>query len=171
MSSPYKFHTAKKDGFYSFESKNGINYKCFFTQKSDDINDFLGLRLKSPVFYFSFNRSEKDTPVVYDRRIGLTIAEILTQFFNKNPHAIIAYICDDSDYKAIKRQNHFEKWFTAHNNSPRKTLMKAEIRDVIYAGAIMLMEHPEKNKVKKFFSKEIKNLNESDKSGELNVIE
>ena len=152
-------------------SKNDITYKCFFTQKSENSSDLLGLRLSSPVMFFNFNRVNKEAAVIYDRRIGFTIADILNQFFKKNPNAIIAYICEDSDYRAIKRQNHFEKWFSTHNESPKKTLIKAEIHDVVYAGAIMLVEHPEKKKVEKHFTKELKEFNESDKSGEINILE
>lgn len=171
MSSPYKFHKLEKEGYYSFVSKNGITYKCFFTQKVESSSDLLGLKLNSPVIFFNFNRENKEAAVVYDRRIGFTIADILSQFFKKNPDAIISYICENGDYKAIKRQNHFEKWFSTHNESPKKTLIKAEIHDVIYAGAIMLVEHPEKKKVERYFTKEIKKFNDSDKSGEINVFE
>ena len=131
----------------------------------------MGLELESTVMFFSFNREKKEDPVIYDRRIGFTIAEILNQFFKKNPAAIIAYICDDADFKAMKRQNHFEKWFSSHNTSPKKTLIKAEIHNMIYAGAIMLAEHPEKNKIATYFTEELKKFNESDKSGEMNVLE
>jgi len=172
LSSPYKFHKLEKEGYYSFVSKNDITYNCFFTQKVESSSDLLGLKLNSPVIFFNFNRENKESAVIYDRRIGFTIADILNQFFKKNPSAIISYICENGDYKAIKRQNHFEKWFSStHNDSPKKTIVKAEIHDVIYAGAIMLVEHPEKKKVEKYFTKEIKKFNESDKSGEINIFE
>jgi hypothetical protein len=171
LSSHYKFHTVKEEGYYTFESDNHITYKCFFTQKFDNGNSLLGLRLNSPVMFFSFNRENRNDPVIYDRRIGFTISEILNQFFELNPNAIIAYICDDADLKAIKRQNHFEKWFSSHNKRPKKTLIKAEIHNMIYVGTILLADHPEKSIITSYFSEELRKFKESDKSGEINVLE
>lgn len=72
MSSPYKFNKLEKEGYYSFESKNDITYKCFFTQKFESSSDLLGIELNGPVMFFNFNREDEEGAVIYDRRIGFT---------------------------------------------------------------------------------------------------
>jgi hypothetical protein len=131
----------------------------------------MGLSVDSPVFYFAFNKKKRNGNVVFDRMVGLTIAEILNRFFNKNPKAIICYICENGDLKALKRQVSFEKWFAANNSEPKKILIKGEMADLIYAGAIMVSDHPENKKISSHFKRELKKITETEKSGTIEVIQ
>lgn len=172
MFSHYKIYKSTKGGYYSFKTKNGITYRCFFTKNSNSSsNNLLGLDVENPVFYFAFNRKEKIDAVVFDRQIGITIAEILNKFFRKNPSSIICYICENIDLKAIKRQGSFSRWLTTHNKEPKKVMIKGEVANIIYAGAIMLVKHPEAKKIETYFKKELKEFTETQKSGSIDIIE
>ena len=166
----YKISKSTKGGYYSFKTKNEINYRCFFSQ-IESKNDLLGFEIKSEVFYFSFNRKKKGENVIFDRQVGRTVAEILNRFFKRNPQSIICYICDNNDLKAIKRQGSFTRWLKANNIEPKKTLIKGEIASLIYVGAIMLNQHSEKDKIQSYFEKELKDFNESEKTGNIEIIE
>lgn len=170
MSSHYKIYKSTTGGYYSFKTRKDITYRCFFT-RSTTSNDLLGLTVNSSVFYFAFNKKKRDENGVFDRMVGLTVAEILNRFFKKNPQAIICYICENGDLKALKRQISFEKWFTANNRDPKKILIKGEIADFIYAGAIMISDHPENKKINNHFKRELKKFTEAEKTGSVNIIE
>lgn len=170
MSSHYKIFKSTKGGYYSFRTRNEIIYRCFFT-KSSTSNDLLRLRVDSPVFHFAFNKKKRNGNGVFDSRVGLTIAEILNRFFNKNPKAIICYICENGDLKALKRQVSFEKWFAATNRDPKKMLIKGEIANLIYGGAIMIANHPENKKISDHFKRELKKFTEAEKSGTIDIIQ
>lgn len=89
--------------------------------------------------------------IQYDPNVGNTVAEILNRFFKKNPNAIISYICEDSDNKAYKRQISFKSWFQKNSNSVNQlSLLQAEIKNVIYIGAVLSKQNTEKNKIKKY---------------------
>ena len=45
-----------------------------------------------------------------DRRIAITIAEILRRFFEVNTNAMII-VCDSTDGKELKRRKLFDRWF------------------------------------------------------------
>ena len=45
-----------------------------------------------------------------DRRIAITIAEILKRFFAVNTNAMIM-VCDSTDGKEFKRRKLFDRWF------------------------------------------------------------
>lgn len=170
MSSHYKIYKSTKGGYYSFKTKNEITYRCFFT-KSLSSNNLLGLDVENPVFYFAFNRKERVESVVFDRQIGITVAEILNRFFKKNPLSIICYICENGDLKAIKRQGSFSRWIKTHNKEPKKVMIKGEVANIIYAGAIMLAKHPESKRIETYFKKELKEFTETQKSGSVDIIE
>lgn len=170
MYSPYKIFKSTKGSYYSFKTKNGISYRCFFSVQNQH-NNLLGLPLKSTVYTFSFYPTRKTEKVAYDRIISVTIAELLNRFFNRNPNVIISYICDNSDLRAIKRQYNFEKWFISNNNDPKKSLVKGDIANVLYVGAILLKEHPEKNKIQEFFQSEIKQLKTESKQATVDILE
>lgn len=130
----------------------------------------LGLNVESPVYFFAFSKKDKNEIGVFDRGVGITIAEILNRFFLKNKQAIICYICENGDMKALKRQNSFERWFKANNYSPKKVLIKGEIVDIIYVGAILDSDNPEVKKVGSHFKLELKKMVEAEKSGTIDII-
>lgn len=169
MFSHYKIFKSTKGGYYSFRTKNDSIYRCFFTRNINS-NSLLGLDVESPVYFFAFSKKDFNAIGTFDRGIGLTIAEILNRFFKKNPQAIICYICENGDLKALKRQISFEKWFKVNNCDPKKILIKGEIVDIIYVGAILVSSNSEIQKVSSHFERELKKMNESEKSGTIDVI-
>lgn len=169
MSSHYKIFKSTKGGYYSFRTKNDYTYRCFFTRNTSS-NSLLGLDVDSPVFFFAFSKKDVNTNGIFDRSVGLTIAEILNRFFNKNPLAIICYICENGDMKALKRQVSFEKWFITNNCEPKKILIKGEVVNIIYVGAILISGNPETKKISNHFKRELKKMIDSEKSGTIDII-
>lgn len=170
MPSHYKIFKSTKGGYYSFRTKSDCIYRCFFTRNPNS-NSLLGLDVDSPVFFFAFSKKDVKINGVFDRGIGLTIAEILNRFFNKNPNAIICYICENGDMKALKRQISFEKWFLANNCDPKKILIKGEIVNIIYVGAILVSDNSETKKISNHFKRELKKMIEVEKSGTIDIIQ
>ncbi len=166
----YKIYKSTKGGYYSFKTKNEITYRCFFSQNISK-NDLLGCTINSEVYFFSFNRMNRNQYSEYDRFTGITIAEILNRFFTKNPNGIICYICENNDLKAIKRQESFSRWLKTRNTEPKKTLIKGEIAGLIYVGVIMQQNHSEKEKIQNYFIEEITTFNKTDKKGTIEIID
>ncbi len=82
------------------------------------------------------------------------------------------YICDDNDQKAFKRQLSFTKWFKSNNVIvPKKSLITANIADLIYVGAILLTANPEKMKIESYFHKELKDVLSGEKTGFVEIID
>ena len=167
MSCHYKIRASKVGGFYTFTTKSGTIYRCSFSRHHDQI---LGLSTSSPVFNFLLLKKKNELNEVFDRNIGLTVSVILNRFFDKNPTAILSYICDNSDNKAFKRQSAFEKWFSANNREPKKVLIKFELKDVIYSGAILLNKNREALKIETYFKKEIKAMVDENKQASIESV-
>lgn len=163
----YNIRKSTLGGYYTFTTKNGIVYRCSFSKHDDQI---LGLSVKSPVYTFLLLKKKSDANEVFDRNIGMTVSEILNRFFDKNPKAILSYICDNLDKKGIKRQKSFEKWFSINNRDPKKALIKFEITNVIYSGAILLNSNREIIKIETYFKKEIKEYTESNKQANIETV-
>lgn len=170
LSSHYKIFKSTKGRYYSFKTKNGGYYQCFFTIHGNK-HDLIGLKVENSVYHFSFFKKRPKGNLPFDVKTGNTVAEILNRFFLKYPTAIICYICENNDSKAVKRQLSFEKWFESNNCEPKKTLIKGEIAGLIYAGAVMVKQHPEKTKIKNHFDKELNEILTSQKSGSVDLIE
>lgn len=166
--SHYKVFKSTKGGYYSFTTKNGVYYRCLFYQNAQNL---FGLEVESPIYYFSFFKPKSSDCVEFDKHVGQTIVEILNRFFKKNPNSIICYICDNSDLKAIRRQNSFEKWFSKNNSDHEKALIKGEIPGVIYLGAVMLSVHEEKLKIKTHFDDELRKLLSEEKQGTISLLQ
>ncbi len=61
--------------------------------------------------YYSFSIEPEDKRShIMDRRIAITIAEILKRFFAVNTNAMIM-VCDSTDGKEFKRRKLFDRWF------------------------------------------------------------
>jgi hypothetical protein len=174
LSSHYKVFKSTKGGYYSFKTKNDIPYRCFFTQKSGSENTLLNLKINSLVYAFDLvqikNKTEKEKS--FDPKINKTVGFILNKFFAKNPDSVLFYICDDNDQKAFKRQLSFTKWFKSNNViEPKKSLITANIADLIYVGAILLNANPEKMKIESYFQKELKDVLSGEKTGFIEIID
>lgn len=152
MFNQYKI-TKSESGFYIFKTKNNIKYCCSFIEDKN----LYGLALKSKVYSFSFWLIDKPKTIPLDITTGKTIAGLIESFLEKNPNALITYICDNSDNKGIKRLFNFSKWFSSNNPNKEKILFTVSIMDVIYSGTILKSNNPEKLKIKKYLTETVIN--------------
>lgn len=104
---PYKIQE-EEDLTYSFTTKHGITYHAYFLDYSNYHPAF------SNVYTFNIE-PENEIPHPIDRRIALTVAHLLRQFFKHNENAMIM-ICDNLDGKELKRERLFSRWFLQYND-------------------------------------------------------
>lgn len=93
---------------YLFVNRDGIRYHVYFNP----------MFLYYPQFpnTYAFNIEPEDkTPHAIDRRIAVTIVEILRQFFKNMENAMIM-VCDSTDGKEQKRRLLFDLWFENYND-------------------------------------------------------
>lgn len=93
---------------YSFTTKHGIVYRAYFLDYSNYHPAFSNV--------YTFNIEPEDgRPHPIDRRIAITVAHLLRQFFGHNENAMIM-ICDNLDGKELKREMLFSRWFLQYND-------------------------------------------------------
>lgn len=88
---------------YTFINRDGIKYHASFYSVESLYPDFI------ETYSFSIE-PEDNKPHPIDRRISVTIAEILRRFFVVNTNAMIM-VCDSADGKELKRRKLFDRWF------------------------------------------------------------
>lgn len=88
---------------YTFVNRDGIKYHASFYSVEPLYPEFLD------TYSFSIEPENKKAHPM-DRRIAITIAEILKRFFKVNTNAMIM-VCDSSDGKELKRRKLFDRWF------------------------------------------------------------
>ena len=121
---PYKIIETEDFG-YTFVTKDGVAYRAYF----------LDVSYLHPQFSdaYSFNiepvGSANSTRHPIDRRIGLTIASILKEFFKKNENSMLM-ACDNLDGKEYKRRKLFDRWYDNYNDNSLIKLDAALENDV-----------------------------------------
>ena len=88
---------------YTFITKDGIKYHASFYSIEPLYPEFVD------TYSFSIEPEDKRLHPM-DRRIAITIAEILKRFFAVNTNAMIM-VCDSTDGKEFKRRKLFDRWF------------------------------------------------------------
>lgn len=102
MQNPYNINEeASLD--YTFVNRDGIKYHASFYSVEPLYPEFVD------TYSFSIELENKKAHPM-DRRIAITIAEILKRFFKVNTNAMIM-VCDSTDGKELKRRKLFDKWF------------------------------------------------------------
>ena len=61
------------------------------------------------------NPNKSKTPL--DSKIGLTVAKIFNDFFEKNNNVVSIFICESSDKKQDLRMKKFDQWFNKYQDS------------------------------------------------------
>lgn len=109
MLEPYNYTFDPDTNYYTFITKNNIEYKVAFFQ------DFMlescttaDIKLGN-VFQITVEKST-DKPSGLDACVSETIRAIVVAFFQNVDNALI-YICDDDDEKGQVRFNAFERWY------------------------------------------------------------
>ncbi len=104
---PYSF--TNHNNKYVFRTDNSVAYSVEFT---DAIHYFLNLPPYIPVFELNVKvlNAVDSIGQPYDKRIEVTIVEILTTFFSDNKNSLI-YVCDNLDNRQQVRYRKFDRWF------------------------------------------------------------
>jgi hypothetical protein len=107
--SPLPYDVQKIDELnYVFVNKHGIHYHLYFMPLT-------GLYPTLPNTY-SFNIEREGTqPHPIDRRIAVTVVDVLRRFFQNIENAMIM-VCDSTDGKQHRRRNLFDRWFQYYND-------------------------------------------------------
>ena len=104
---PYKI-TEERNLFYSFTTEQGVVYHVYFLDYTIYFPDFTN------IYTFNIER-EDDVPHPIDRRIAVTVAYVLQQFFEHKENAVVM-VCDNLDGKELKRARLFSRWFLQYND-------------------------------------------------------
>lgn len=131
----------------------------------------MGFQPANPVYFFGFSKKIITESECFDPIVSLTIVEIFNRFFSKNELGILCFICDNSDLKARKRMLIFSRWMKSHNHYAKKTMIRGEIQNIIYAGVILVANHPEKSAIKAHFDNQLKEYRSAEKNIEVTTVE
>lgn len=104
---PYKI-VEERHLFYTFTTEKDVVYHIYFLDYTICFPGFAN------IYTFNIER-EDDIPHPIDRRIAITVASVLQQFFKENENAVIM-ICDNLDGKELKRARLFSRWFLQYND-------------------------------------------------------
>lgn len=104
---PYKI-VEERHLFYTFTTEKDVVYHIYFLDYTICFPGF------AHIYTFNIER-EDDMPHPIDRRIAITVASVLQQFFKENENAVIM-ICDNLDGKELKRARLFSRWFLQYND-------------------------------------------------------
>lgn len=137
---PYKFYQTKENTYF-FDTSQGIKYLISFYTINNFFPDYPGY-----VFEFSFSPENKRAK--NDKRISITIINILKQILEKPENAIV-FIYESSDNKQFARQKLFEKWFNYFGDGFQKYDAEIMIDDNItyYNSLITSTQNPFKTQL------------------------
>ncbi len=109
MSTPLPYSFAHDNNKYIFKTDNSVAYSIEFT---DGTHYFLNLPQYIPVFEFNIKILNVVDSIgqPYDKRIEVTIVNILSTFFDNNKNSFI-YVCDNLDNRQQVRYRKFDRWF------------------------------------------------------------
>ncbi|HEX6848032.1 MAG TPA: DUF6169 family protein [Chitinophagaceae bacterium] len=123
---PYNYITHKPD-YYSFTTRTGCEYDCYFFDFSSPFCDYPDLAPK--IFGFNLILKYKPADIIgLDKRIAATVADIIKVFLRKHSNVVV-YICDNSDNREKARFHKFYHWFKSYNDGSF-----IQLRGVIRAG-------------------------------------
>lgn len=120
MLEPYNYTFVPETNYYTFQTKNNIEYKVAFFQDymlescaTSDVE--IG-----NVFQITVEKIT-DIPSGLDARVSETVRSIVVAFFENVEDALI-YICDDDDEKGKVRFDAFERWYS--NSTMKDSITK-----------------------------------------------
>ena len=108
---------------YEFVNRDGIKYYLYFMPVFNIYPDLINT--------YSFSIEREGTQLhALDRRIALTVVDVLRRFFEHVENAMIM-VCDSTDGKQNKRRNLFSRWFQYYNDGTLNTI-NAEVGEGDY---------------------------------------
>ncbi len=141
LSSPSPYNYSLCHGIYQFETSQNTTYVVNFVFRNGYFpeNEFL----EDNVYLISFHTSSRSRK--FDQRIELTLVNIITEFFSRNPESGLIFLCDISNNLQRPRKITFNKWFKKHNTWFEKHDFKIPGGDHEYlASLIVHQENPYK---------------------------
>jgi hypothetical protein len=139
---PYNF--TQLGDKYTFRTDNSIVYSVEFT---DGTFYFLDLPNHISVFELSIRVLNPIDSIgqPFDKRVEVTIVDILSTFFNNNKNSLI-YVCDTIDNRQQGRFRKFDMWFKKNQTA---SLEKYDVNFTtldmqILASLIVHSENPDK---------------------------
>jgi hypothetical protein len=139
---PYNF--TYSDGKFSFITDNSVIYNLEFT---DGSYYFFELPDDVPVFELNIKALNALTQP-FDKRVELTIVEVLSTFFSNNRNSLI-YVCSNLDNRQQARFRKFNSWF---NKNATFSIEKYDINFtmqniIILASLIVHAQNERKNEL------------------------
>lgn len=128
--------------FYSFVTDDQRNYRVGFDNVRDSFFDSPGDDPAFDIFELIFMTTDDRSGA--DRKISLTIAHIIRDFFIEKEIAII-YKCYDRDKQQAARFRYFKQWFEMYANGNELIHEQAQIETentVLYVGLLVQNNHP-----------------------------
>lgn len=151
---PYKIINTI-DGKFEFQTDNKLIYSVYF-QSAKEHFFTLAPDLPNEVYLFGFTiKTGNELSLKYDKRVEVTIIQILFTFFEVNTRAML-FVCDTKDQKQRHRKITFNKWFNKHNS--KMLFEKKDISIIIdndnqyYISLILHSLNPNKEKYLLAFS-------------------
>lgn len=149
---PYKVFFDTDSKFYTFTTKNGIEYKILF---ADTCNLFEGTSTASYITKVHYLTIEKETKVTepLDDNTRETIETIITQFFSDKENSLL-YVCDCNDGKELKRKLKFSNWYEKSSLKTSVTKIDKTITtedNIHYSSLIYHTENPFKSSLEQAY--------------------
>ncbi len=108
LEKPYEYHHLGKM-VCEFTTDNSVNYTVEFVQ---NISNFDALLLVFEIV-ISFDASKTILNPPLDKRVEITLIEILQDFFSNNNYSVV-YVCDISDNRHHSRNRKFNSWYNKY---------------------------------------------------------
>jgi hypothetical protein len=151
MNTPLPYSFTYYENKYIFQTDNSVAYSVEFT---DGTHYFFNLPRHIPVYEFNIKvlNAADSIGQPYDKRIEITIVDILTAFFENHKNSLI-YVCDNLDNRQQSRYRKFERWF---KKSKTVLIEKYDIDFSVYdiqilASLIVHTQNPDKDLLIRLF--------------------
>ncbi len=142
MSPLYNFHETE-DGSYHFISREGHSYLVYFSESVfPDADGNI-----HTIYTLGFSRNGKHTNELfvnkYDASVKDTIMFIVNNFFKRNDHRTLIFICFAEDGYSRHRSIVFKQWGNELDASIEKHSTKIEYQEIdMYAALMIVRENP-----------------------------
>lgn len=88
---------------------------------------------------------------VLDKRVAVTIANIVADFYKSQSEAVSLYVCDSSDGRQAARKRKFDEWFSYFNQTEfiKHDLPVTDAKDGItyYNSIILKADNPHRQSI------------------------
>jgi len=128
---PYRGKSSN-NGIFSFTTDFGVNYSVVIFK----VETFSEYYFGNNVFDIAINCDLQNPPK--DKRVQITINELIASFLLENEHYILTFVCDFADNKHLARKRKFNNWFKLANNDDFVMhFLEYQIVDIYYIFGII----------------------------------